>query len=142
MVEVTLKIYVLLISIIFFDIYYAIVFFIFFMPLRTFTGGYHCKTYRNCFIISNIYFIVTVHTSNFINLLNISTVCFFTTLVLIILFLFCSAPVYSLKLQLNQRVIYNAKKLSKIVIFIEAIVIVIGYAFYRNKCIFALVIPT
>lgn len=31
----------------------AIVFLLFFVPIRVFGGGYHAKTYRNCFLLTN-----------------------------------------------------------------------------------------
>lgn len=31
----------------------AICFLLYFMPIRTFAGGYHAKSYRNCFLLTN-----------------------------------------------------------------------------------------
>lgn len=48
---------ILVISSILNHIIYGIYFLLFFIPLRTYTGGYHSNTYGGCFIISNLYFI-------------------------------------------------------------------------------------
>lgn len=50
---------ILTISGIFSHIVYGIYFLLFFIPLRTYTGGYHSNTYGGCFIISNLCFIFT-----------------------------------------------------------------------------------
>lgn len=51
-----LSIFVL--SIVFFDLFTFLVFFIFFVPLRLYAGGYHCNNYYSCFIVSNIIFLL------------------------------------------------------------------------------------
>ena len=51
---------IIIISLIFFDFFTVLVFFIFFIPLRVHAGGYHCKKYSSCFIVSNILFIAVV----------------------------------------------------------------------------------
>jgi len=49
---------ILLLSIILFDFITFLVFIVFFIPLRIHAGGYHCKTYSCCFIVSNILFLL------------------------------------------------------------------------------------
>ena len=44
---------IIIISLVFFDFITVLVFFIFFIPLRVHAGGYHCKKYSSCFIVSN-----------------------------------------------------------------------------------------
>lgn len=129
---------ILIISLYFFDISYALIFFLFFMPLRTFTGGYHCKTYLNCFLFSNMYFVITVSISKLLNSLIISKLSFYSIIFITILFFFYSTPVYSLKTNLSQRAINNSKKISKLVIIIETATIIIGNTFHHDRCIFAL----
>lgn len=41
------------------NILFAVIFILFFYPIRLFCGGYHCKTYRNCFFLTNIIFILS-----------------------------------------------------------------------------------
>ena len=41
----------------------GIYFLLFFILLRTYTGGYHSNTYGGCFIISNLYFLFTYYIS-------------------------------------------------------------------------------
>lgn len=47
----------LAISCIFFEIYYAPIFFISFIPSRILVEGYHCKTFKGCYFFSNICFL-------------------------------------------------------------------------------------
>lgn len=51
---------IIVISLIFFDFVTVLFFLIFFIPLRVHAGGYHCKKYSSCFIVSNILFIAVV----------------------------------------------------------------------------------
>lgn len=46
-----------IIAYIFFDIYYFLIFFAVLFLLRIMIAGYHCKTFRGCFLLSNITFI-------------------------------------------------------------------------------------
>lgn len=41
-------------------LYDAIMFLVFFMPLRLYIGGYHCKTPQKCFIVSNLVFLLSI----------------------------------------------------------------------------------
>ena len=56
---------IVLISGIFFRIYYSIAFLGVFFILRGLTGGYHAKTYLKCFLISNFLFMIVVIISKF-----------------------------------------------------------------------------
>jgi accessory gene regulator B len=47
---------------------YYVVAFIFFCPIRLFSGGYHSKTYWECFIISFIIFLTIIVISKYISL--------------------------------------------------------------------------
>lgn len=51
---------ILVISIRYFDIKKAIIFFAFFIPLRCFAGGYHANTYKKCYIISIITYVILI----------------------------------------------------------------------------------
>lgn len=57
---------IILISILFFDLATVLIFFVFFTPLRVHSGGYHCKKYMTCFIVSNIIFVLIVLFSKFV----------------------------------------------------------------------------
>ena len=48
------------ISLFFFDLTTVLVFFMFFIPLRVHAGGYHCKNFFSCFVVSNLLFIIVV----------------------------------------------------------------------------------
>ena len=56
----------LLISIFTGTLYHMLAFVLFFIPLRMLTGGYHCKKSRTCFVCSNIMYIASVFTAQYL----------------------------------------------------------------------------
>lgn len=113
------------ISCLFFDYKYAVIFFCIFMPLRTFTGGYHCKSYKNCFIISNLYFIATVLTCMAV----LYTGVFKAELLWLLLgacavYIFLKAPVLVLNNKVGKGVFSRSRVNSRIVAAIDIAAIV------------------
>lgn len=49
---------VLLIAILFFNIWVGILYLFLFASLRVCAGGFHCKTYASCFFVSNFIFVI------------------------------------------------------------------------------------
>lgn len=60
-----------LLSAMFSSLAYVIIFFMVFVPLRMFSGGYHAATYRGCYIISNLIYWVVYFLSKIISIINI-----------------------------------------------------------------------
>ena len=104
---------ILLISALFFSISEGIVFLLVFSILRIHSGGYHCKTYLNCFIVSNLIFIIVLLTSRAITMLHIFSIAVLncallvSSLILVLLY----APVIPDNHRLsNKRLMKNRKK--------------------------------
>ena len=75
------------VSIIFFDLVTFLVFLSFFVPLRLYAGGYHCKNYSTCFVVSNILFVLVVLSAKVIYSISwITTVFSSITFIMVILF--------------------------------------------------------
>lgn len=119
-----ISIYVL--SLVFFEIAYALLFFLFFMPLRTFVGGYHCKTYSRCFIVSNMYFFITASINKFIaSYYLISFPVFYIMILIPVIYIFFRAPIIPVYQKVNSSSINRSKKFSKCIIIIESICILL-----------------
>lgn len=41
------------------NVLFGLIFILYFYPIRLFCGGYHCKTYKNCFLLTNLIFILS-----------------------------------------------------------------------------------
>ena len=123
-----------LLSVILFDIRYALVFLLFFMPLRTFTGGYHCKTYAGCFVVSNLYFVLTVIVSRFAQqAAENPLVWILPTVPLLLIYVFLRAPVSAKGTVINKSAIERGKKFSKYIISLELLVICLMAAIFKTK---------
>ncbi|MBQ8836018.1 MAG: accessory gene regulator B family protein [Clostridia bacterium] len=53
-------------SIVLFDVRYGVLYVVMFPMLRVCVGGYHCKTYASCFVVSNIIFVADAFFAVFI----------------------------------------------------------------------------
>ncbi len=127
-----------LLSIFLFNIWYALIFCAFFMPLRTFTGGYHCKTYGGCFAVSNLYFVLTVMVSKYIEQVAVNPfVWIFASAPFLLLYVFFRAPVVSKNNTVIKSAFKRGKKYSKLILVLELLVVCFLAYKTRTYAIFA-----
>lgn len=78
---------------------HAIIFLLYFVPIRIAAGGYHAKSYGRCFILTNIIAIACVVTSRWLWIMESQYVEFFmvTALVLVYKYIWDNAPIIPAK---------------------------------------------
>lgn len=74
------------------SIWYGICFLAVFIPLRSYTGGYHCESYTGCFFISNLIFLFTYWTAEFL-LTRVSSVLWISVTFLASVYICKNSPV-------------------------------------------------
>lgn len=68
---------ILLLSAFFSLFSHAVIFLLVFMPLRFFSGGYHAKTYGNCFILTNAVYWLTATATLLFGSFPVEMICLF-----------------------------------------------------------------
>ncbi len=128
---------VLVISLFLKNFVYTLIFFVSFIPLRIYAGGYHADTRLRCYLILlAVYAIFTVAlkyipVDSVIPFIQITTV---FTLSMVLIF----APIVNDKKSINNAEYKFYKKVSNTIAFVEAFITLIGLiAFPVNKYLFS-----
>lgn len=108
----------------------GIIFLIVFVSLRLFCGGLHASTYLKCFILSNLIFL-SVYSLSW-GLTYVSW--FLSVLLLLISFIviFAFAPIRNVNHPLSDERYIRNKRISRVLVFTEMIVILAIYTIIRN----------
>ena len=109
---------IILLSIIFKNVYSSLLFLYIFFFLRLFSGGYHAPTYSRCFILTNAIFV-------FVYLLSEVLLIPFAILSCISIFLL--SPIRSTKHPLSERLYAQNKKTARIIVSIDFLLFLILY---------------
>lgn len=107
------------------------VFFIFFVPLRSFSGGLHLHSRKTCFVISTVIIIIIVQIQNI--LLNFSTSLFVIALLCSLYIFFCKKP-YGINRSIDEKAIIHHNKWKKIFLILD----IIFFLFFTHKNSFIL----
>lgn len=113
--------FLLVLSLIFEYTELALIFLLFFMPIRIFSGGYHASSYRNCFILTNTIAILCANIGFFLakkSGLILQSVCILFTFISI-LYIWINAPIESLKHSLNPTQKKRNRKFARMVLSIN-----------------------
>lgn len=108
------------------NIFYGIIFLIFFMPIRFCSGGYHANTYLKCFIYTNSCFVIILLFSKIVlhlDLLNTYALLAFIG----ILYLWLKAPCKNANNPLSEKYIQYNRFITHIILAIYAIICIITY---------------
>jgi len=112
---------ILLLSAIFGYVPSALMFIVFFLPIRTFAGGYHAPSYEKCFCLTNGIAVVCVIWAKELSrhfepgLLS----GFLSGLAMV--YIWINAPVRSVKYPQKESVLIKSKKLSRVTLCIEIV---------------------
>lgn len=122
----------------------AITFLLFFMPIRMAAGGYHAKSYGNCFILTNGIALLCVGAAKGFWYVGKLWVPFFLWIVLFFSFVYIwkTAPINIGKHSTNRNRILKNRKYAHIIIIIELFLIVILRAFSNSYVSFTSIIAT
>lgn len=106
----------------------VIVFLLFYAPLRSYAGGYHCKRRISCFVVSNMFILVVLFIT-----LYISVSCYFLVGLLLVimgsLIVFKFAPLGSDNKPLDKEEIKYYGKKARVILGIEILTILFLFRF-------------
>ena len=115
---------IILLSIIFKNVYSSLLFLYIFFFLRLFSGGYHAPTYSRCFILTNAIFV-------FVYLLSEAILWYKPLLIpfaiLSCISVFLLSPIRSTKHPLSERLYAQNKKIARIIVSIDFLLFLILY---------------
>jgi accessory gene regulator B len=123
---------ILLYAIVIFRLSDGIIFLLFFMPIRLFSGGYHAPTYKKCYICTMILFIVVILMAYIFPVVNIYTV--IVSLVACIVYISQKAPCVNVHHPLSERKYRENKIRARICIIIESIMSIILFILNIRLC--------
>ena len=124
--------FILLISIFFKRFFETIVYFLAFIPLRVYAGGYHANGRVRCFAILIAVFAV------FLTLLNVIPQSLYiyiavATTVINLVCVMCFAPIENVNKPLNNTEKKYYKKISNIIVFVECGIVILLLCFFRGS---------
>lgn len=113
-------------------------FILIFISLRIFVGGFHAKTYRNCFLITNVTFMATTFVAHGLSYYGkpqlIFSVLVFSTVIIWVL-----TPVRNKHHPLSNRTYLKNKKIGRTLVVAEGLLSTTIYFQYANIHIFSIV---
>ena len=106
------------------DTILGVVFIIFFVPLRLFTGGYHAKTYAKCYFVSMLSFGILLSIQHFLwN--KISSVFWIILLLAADFYITQNAPMINRNQEISPRKRQMSKIIARKIVFIEGLLILL-----------------
>lgn len=102
----------------------GLVFIMVFAPLRTFTGGYHANTYKNCFIITNSAYLLIFLLSKILGRIVPITI-WWGILLLTMHYIYKNAPMVNERQPISEEKQKICREKTKYILFIDAIGIVV-----------------
>lgn len=109
----------------------AIFFLLFFLPIRTFAGGYHAKSYRNCFLITNIIAFSCIILTEILVEITLPRSWVFILDVLSLVYIWSYAPIVFKSHPMKIETIKKNRKYAHILILLEAFICI--YLIIKNS---------
>lgn len=122
---------ILLISILFGDIYSALAFLGVFYFLRLCAGGYHAPTYNRCFILTNTVYLLVFFISRIIITYGLTELAIMMTFLSGIV-VFCLAPIRNKKHPLSETTYKKNKIISRVLVTAETLSFIVVTLFNLN----------
>lgn len=110
----------------------AIVFLLFFVPIRVFGGGYHAKTYRNCFFLTNCTACVCVAITKLLLRINqlIPILIWISVLVFCIVYIWRHVPAHTGNYELGKKTLVRNRKIARTILLVE--MLLMGVMYYKG----------
>lgn len=108
-------------SILLYNWYDAVIFVLFFVPIRLFAGGYHANTYWGCYLCSNFCFNFSVLIEKFISINDIFIL--YSIFIIISMYLLKTCPVINKNNPINKQEYFKNKLHMKQMLILELITI-------------------
>lgn len=119
-------------AIIMFRLSDGIIFLLFFMPVRLFSGGYHAPTYKKCYVCTMMLFSIVILIAYLFPILNIYTVVL--SLIVCIAYIFEKAPCVNVHHPLSERKYRENKIRARVCIIIESMMSIILFFLNTRLC--------
>jgi len=110
---------------------FGIVFILFFVPLRLFTGGYHAKTYSKCYFVSILSFVILLSIQHFLET-KIPTIFWLILFLIAQFYIMRRAPMINRNQEISSQKERKSKTVARIIIFVEGI-LVFSLAFVSKR---------
>lgn len=114
---------ILLLSVVFDYTRSAILFVLYFLPIRTVAGGYHTSTYGKCFILTNLIAIGCVGAAKLMSLLQMPDIYMVFVCIFVFGYMWVKSPVGAENRSSRKEIIEANKRYSHIIIMLETVVI-------------------
>lgn len=107
----------------------SLLFIVCFVPIRIFAGGFHCSTYRGCFLFSNGIFLLSLFLGKMEDGIFPVAAAFINAAILLLccIIVYQVAPVLNPNNPLSGSEIIRNKRCARFVILVQAFVIIIAY---------------
>lgn len=119
----------------------AFIFIMCFFPIRTFAGGYHAKSYRNCFLLTNFIAFVIVVLSDMCQMVCSSKKCVLLLNIIAYAYIWLQAPVVFKEHPVKKELLEKNKLYAHNLLILEGIGMFCLY-FYENSAIYVMTITT
>lgn len=110
----------------------AVLFLLFFMPIRTFAGGYHAQSYRNCFLLTNLIADSCIVVSKLMNALAVPRLMIVIGAWVMLAYIWKEAPVRFKKHPLKSETVKKCRSYAHHLILLEAVALGCMYIFNLN----------
>ena len=121
----------------------AIVFLLFFVPIRVFGGGYHAETYRNCFLLTNCTACICVASAKW--LLHgspILPILLGIMMLAIIIYIWRNVPAHTGNYELSKKTLVRNRKIARAILLIEMILIGAMYYVGQMRLVYTAMVTT
>lgn len=135
---------VILLSIIFGYVRMALVFLLYFFPIRVVAGGYHAKSYEGCFVLTNCIAISCIVVSRFLWQWNVFWMdgVLMSSMVLASALIWKFSPVIPIKYQAKTSRYLINRRYSHIILGIEMVVLLLVKLLYDNCMAYTAVVTS
>lgn len=119
----------------------AFIFIMCFFPIRTVAGGYHAKSYRNCFLLTNFIAFGAVALSDICQIVCPSKKCVLVLYTIVYIYIWLRAPVVFKEHPVKTELLEKNRLYAHILLILEAIGMLCLY-FYGSNVIYDMAITT
>ena len=120
----------------------AIVFFVYFMPIRVTAGGYHAKSYQHCFLLTNSIAIFCIMASKCLtHFMEVKTIAW-AILTILAGYIWVNAPIVSKKYFLSQERLKRNRKYACSTLIMEVVMLLFIETFLDSSIFYTAVITT
>ena len=113
---------ILLLSVVFGYTRCAILFLLYFLPIRTVAGGYHASSYGKCFVLTNLAAGGCVVAAKLIGALHLPKLLMVFVCIFVFGYMWVKSPVGADERSSRKEIIEENKRYSRIIIMLEAVV--------------------